>query len=284
MVTVEQVREARVRAGTGEQIVVIARDLGADYGPLYLAVRGVTFKALTEPAPVVTPPGAVSISQERAAGIVELYREGFNLNELSWLTGLSSSAIRGLYRKQAASRAEPAAIHGHRVTVVEGAGGGPRGAGRAEAARWTAVLCAARAAEEYPKQQFAQTVGVTEAAVNNWIGGRRVPTLPVMVTAGRALGLRLTITGLGQGRNTHAQGAVTAPDGTWEQSEIRRLEESLRGKRHRRGATQEDLAPFVGVSEWSLKQFEKGSIHPRPAVLAAWAAALGCRVRWRAMT
>lgn len=284
MVTVEQVREARVRAGTGEQIVVIARDLKADYGPLYLAVRGVTFKTLTDPAPVITPPGAGPIPQERAAGIVELYREGFGLNELSWLTGLSSTAIRSLYRAHAAKRAETGGINGHHVTAAEGTGGTPREIGRAEAGRWTAVLCAARAAEEHPKQQFARTLGVTEQAVNNWIGGRRVPTLPVMVNAGRALGLRLTITGLGQGRNADVQGAVTTPDGTWEQSEIRRLEECLRGKRDRSGATQEDLAPAVGVSEWSLKQFEKGHIHPRPAVLAAWAAALGCRVRWRAMT
>ena len=50
MLTVHQVSEARVRAGTGEQVVAIARDIRADYGPLLLAVRGVTFKTLTDPA------------------------------------------------------------------------------------------------------------------------------------------------------------------------------------------------------------------------------------------
>ena len=154
-------------------------------------------------------------------------------------------------------------------------------AAREEVARWVAELRAARAAAGYAVKRLAAILGVTVTAVYNWESAKSFPTLANLIRFGRELGLRLVIVGL-DGRQRSVQ-AVVKPGELWENREIRLLVAALRAERRGGGVSQDLLAARIGLSTWSLAQFEQGRLHPRPAVLAAWAAALDCGVRWRTL-
>jgi len=144
-----------------------------------------------------------------------------------------------------------------------------------------AELRSARVSGGYPRERLADSLGVGIATVRSWEAGRRIPTLVNLVRSGRELGLRLVIVGL-DGQVRSARIAVK-PDEIWEHREIRSLVAALRGERRGGAVSQDLLAERIGVSAWSVAQFEQGRLHPRPAVLAVWAAALDCAVRWRAL-
>jgi transcriptional regulator with XRE-family HTH domain len=154
-------------------------------------------------------------------------------------------------------------------------------AARAEVARWIAELRAARVSGGYPQQRLAEVLGVAETTVRSWESGRRIPTLINLINSGRELGLRLAIVG-SDGRVRSSRMAAK-PGELWEHAEIRSLAVALRGKRRDDGITQDGLAVTIGVSTWSVAQYERSRLHPRPTVFAAWAGALGCAVRWRAL-
>jgi transcriptional regulator with XRE-family HTH domain len=150
---------------------------------------------------------------------------------------------------------------------------------RAEAARWVAEVRAARLQSGWPRSRLATALGVEAATVRSWEAGRRIPTLPNLIIFGHEFGMRLVIIG----RDGRAVPARTPPvaDEPLAHQEIRGLVAALRGERRRRELSQDALAAEVGVSTWSLTMFERGKLHSRPAVLAAWSAALECSVRWR---
>jgi transcriptional regulator with XRE-family HTH domain len=154
-------------------------------------------------------------------------------------------------------------------------------AARAEAASLVAELRRARVSGGYPQRRLADALGVGEATVRSWESGRRIPTLINLIRSGRELGLRLVIVGR-DGQVRSARVPVKAGE-LWADREIRSLTSALRGERRRNEMSQDAVAEKVGVSLWSIAQFEQGRLHPRPAVLAAWAAALDCGVRWRAL-
>ena len=154
-------------------------------------------------------------------------------------------------------------------------------AARAEAVSLVAELRMARVSGGYPQRRLADALGVGEATVRSWESGRRIPTLINLIRSGRELGLRLVIVGR-DGQVRSARVPVKAGE-LWADREIRSLTSALRGERRRNEMSQDAVAEKVGVSLWSIAQFEQGRLHPRPAVLAAWAAALDCGVRWRAL-
>jgi transcriptional regulator with XRE-family HTH domain len=129
--------------------------------------------------------------------------------------------------------------------------------------------------------RMADVLGIAIATVRSWESGRRIPTLINLIKFGRELELRLEIVGL-DGRRRSVQ-AMVKPGELWENREIRLLVAALRAERRGGGVSQDLLAARIGLSTWSLAQFEQGRLHPRPAVLAAWAAALNCGVRWRTL-
>ena len=144
-----------------------------------------------------------------------------------------------------------------------------------------AELCAVRASVGYPLYRLADVLGIAIATVRSWESGRRIPTLINLIKFGRELELRLEIVGL-DGRRRSVR-SVVKPGELWENREIRLLVAALRAERRGGGVSQDLLAARIGLSTWSLAQFEQGRLHPRPAVLAAWAAALDCGVRWRTL-
>jgi transcriptional regulator with XRE-family HTH domain len=152
---------------------------------------------------------------------------------------------------------------------------------REEVARWVAELRAARVSVGYSVKRLSHVLRVTTTAVYNWESGKSFPTLINLIKFGHELELRLVIMGL-DGRQRSVR-TMVKPGELWENREIRMLVAALRAERRGGGVSQDLLAERIGLSTWSLAQFEQGRLHPRPAVLAAWAAALDCGVRWRAL-
>jgi transcriptional regulator with XRE-family HTH domain len=154
-------------------------------------------------------------------------------------------------------------------------------AARAEATRWVDELRSARLSAGYPRDRLADALGVGVATVRSWESGRRIPSLVNLIKLGRELGQQLVIVG----RNGSVRPVRTAvrPGEVWEHREIRSLIAVLRGVRHDAGITQDELGAAVGVSAWSIAQFERGRLYPRPAVLAALIVALACEARWHAV-
>lgn len=152
---------------------------------------------------------------------------------------------------------------------------------RDQAQTWVVELCSARLAGGFPREQIAHALAVGSATVRSWEAGRRIPTLVNMIRFGRELGLRLVI--VDQDGRVHPGRIAVRPGESWEYQEIRKLVNALRSRRRDCARSQEAIALATDVSKASIAQFESGRLHPRPAMLAAWAAALGCRVRWQAL-
>jgi transcriptional regulator with XRE-family HTH domain len=152
---------------------------------------------------------------------------------------------------------------------------------RALAAEWLAELCAARLTGGYPREKIAAALDIKVETLISWENKRRIPSLINLVGFGRELGLRLVVTGR-DGRTRPGRAAVK-PDEPWTHREIRKLGAALRSERRAKALTQDAVAAAADVSKRSMVQFESGQMHPRPAVLAAWATALDCRVRWKTM-
>jgi transcriptional regulator with XRE-family HTH domain len=133
----------------------------------------------------------------------------------------------------------------------------------------------------FARGQIADALGVGTATLRSWEAQRRIPTLVNLIRFGRELGLRLVV--LGPGERTYPDRITVQPDELWEHWEIRKLVAALRTQRLSSALSQDAVALAVGVSKASIAQFESGRMHPRPRVLAAWAAALGCRVRWQVL-
>ncbi len=178
-------------------------------------------------------------------------------------------------RARAVRRAPPAA-EARRVTAQ-----GQDTEARELSAGWVTELHTARLSGGHPREKIAKALNVKVETVASWEYRRRIPTLINLAGFGRELGLRLVVVGR-DGRVRPGRTAVK-PDEPWSHREIRRLGAALRGERQARTIAQEAVAAATGVSKWSVVQFESGHIHPRPAVLAAWAAALDCHVRWKTM-
>ena len=149
------------------------------------------------------------------------------------------------------------------------------------AAEWVTELHTARLSGGHSREKIAKALNVKVETVASWENRRRIPTLINLAGFGRELGLRLAIVGR-DGRVRPGRAAVK-PDEPWAHREIRRLGAALRGERHAKALAQEAVATAAGISKWSVVQFESGHVHPRPAMLAAWAAALDCQVRWKTM-
>lgn len=154
-------------------------------------------------------------------------------------------------------------------------------AARDQAETLVAELCAARLAGGFPREQIADALAVGSATVRSWEAGRRIPTLVNLIRFGRELGLRLMI--VDQDGRAHPGRIAVRPGESWEYREIRKLAAALRSQRRVCALSQDAVALATEVSKASIAQFESGRLHPRPAMLAAWAAALGCHVRWQAL-
>ena len=152
---------------------------------------------------------------------------------------------------------------------------------RDQAHAWMAELCAARLAGGFPREQIADALGVGSATVRSWEAGRRIPILVNLIGFGRELGLRLVI--VDQNGRVHPGRIAVRPGESWEDREIHRLAAALRSQRRDCALSQDAVARATDVSTASIAQFESGRLRPSPATLAAWAAALDCRVRWQAL-
>ena len=144
-----------------------------------------------------------------------------------------------------------------------------------------AQLCSARLAGGFQREQIADALAVGPATVRSWEARRRIPTLLNLIRFGRELGLHLVVVDQ-DGRADPGRIAVR-PGESWEHREIRMVAAALRSRRLACARSQDAVALAADVSKDSIAQFESGRLHPRPAMLAAWAAALGCRVRWQAL-
>lgn len=154
-------------------------------------------------------------------------------------------------------------------------------AAREQAEEWVAALCSARLAGGFLREQIADALAVGSATVRSWEARRRIPTLVNLIRFGRELGLRLVV--VDQDGRAHPGRIAVRPGESWEYREIRKLVAALRSRRLDSALSQDAVALATDVSTASIAQFESGRLHPRPAMLAAWAAALGCRVRWQAL-
>jgi DNA-binding XRE family transcriptional regulator len=147
------------------------------------------------------------------------------------------------------------------------------------AADWVTRLREARMEAGHTQEVLAESAGVEVATLSSWETGRRIPSLRNLIKVGRALGLRLVV--VGSDGAVCAARASTVSDGSVENDEIRALVAVLREARQRSRKTLDMLAVGVGVSAWSLAQFERSHLHPRLIVLASWALELGCVLKWQ---
>jgi transcriptional regulator with XRE-family HTH domain len=154
-------------------------------------------------------------------------------------------------------------------------------AARDQAKTWVAELRSVRLAGGFPREQIAEALAVGSATVRSWEDRRRIPTLINLIRFGRELGLRLVI--VDQDGRAHPGRIAVRPGESWEYREIRKLAAALRSQRRGCALSQHAIALATDASETSIAQFESGRLHPRPAMLAAWAAAVGCRVRWQTL-
>ncbi len=147
------------------------------------------------------------------------------------------------------------------------------------AADWVTRLREARLAAGPTQEALAAAAGVELATLASWETGRRIPSLRNLIKVGRALELRLVLVGA-DGVARVAQ-VPPIPGEPRENEEIRALVAVLRDARRRSRKTLDAVASGVGVSAWSLAQFERSQLHPRLLVLAAWTLELGCVLRWQ---
>ncbi|MBR7838700.1 transcriptional regulator [Actinospica durhamensis] len=147
------------------------------------------------------------------------------------------------------------------------------------AADWVTRLREARMEAGHTQEILAESAGVEVATLSSWETGRRIPSLRNLLKVGRALQLRLVVVESDGAVRVAKAPAVVGESG--ENDDIRALVAVLREARQRSRKTLDALAAGVGVSAWSLAQFERSQLHPRLIVLASWALELGCVLRWQ---
>lgn len=92
--TRDQVQQARERALRGDTICQIARDLGAGEPSTRMAIRGMTFESVTEPAPVSQREQSAGYVTTHFPAVAEHYYAGKTYPQIVELTGLGYSKVR----------------------------------------------------------------------------------------------------------------------------------------------------------------------------------------------
>ena len=153
-------------------------------------------------------------------------------------------------------------------------------AARALVSAWMAELRDARISAGISQSDVASAMEVRRLTVLEWENGQRFPALEHLLQFGRELGLRLVVEG-GGAQAFDGLAEIVAGE-SWVRGEIRRICAALRRARrtgHRQ--SQAAVAKVVGVSLWSLANYERCQVNPRVIVLARWVRAVGCGARWQ---
>jgi transcriptional regulator with XRE-family HTH domain len=147
-------------------------------------------------------------------------------------------------------------------------------------AEFVDVLTEARKRQDVSVASVADALGLTEMAVAHWEKRRDDPSAGNFVLWAMALGFTVAVV-------DEASGAVLATrpaprsDEAPEEYRLRCVALVLRDARKEAELLQAEVGRRLGVSEWSVQQWENGRRLPRLVRLLEWCAVLGCRLELR---
>jgi DNA-binding CsgD family transcriptional regulator len=99
VLTREQVCLARERAACGHSTRRIARELEKNERTLRYAIRGATYKSITDPPPVSDTQQSAALVLARYPEVADYFYEGRSSWEIAKLTGVAPSTVRNLCQR-----------------------------------------------------------------------------------------------------------------------------------------------------------------------------------------
>lgn len=126
--------------------------------------------------------------------------------------------------------------------------------------------------------ELAHELGISVSALRNWERHREFPRMPKFLHWVHRFDARLGIVDQTGTEVFPAAQVLHETQPAWEEREIRRLADTLRGLRAQCGLEQQELAAMLPWNRHQFNRLERGNVTPLPAGLCQWAYALDCRV------